>query len=292
MLHSTSSAAVAALDLAIDSSGTYLDITYWAAGRIGRAPNLVSGEPDGSLTWVLAGTQPLLDRNGHPGGSASLELTMIESGEPPEAGHDRMREGNRWYDIRWASRPMLADGMLVIRTDRFDLAPCAADVMTQSVFATNPSAYTWHSTTTYVDCVARNRQGATAYVSAFMHGRDVYVDVSVYGRRGMWELWLDGAGFRHGNTFSIALSAWPGSETPTTRGAINLRVDRSPHPVVVETERMRGYRFVMRTRSLEVIGTLRVGAMQFDLRSCDATMFRESIVATAPNGPKSMAATP
>ena len=128
-----------------DTFGSFTDLAVWSGGGSGD-PDLVVDASTITLTPTSgSGSATLVELDGDPGGTATLNATFAPSG-PAEPYEFTDRNGNQTFHVEGTYQPLSVTGTLTVepvrgRDSAFALGTCSAWSDIYTFTNTNPSTY-------------------------------------------------------------------------------------------------------------------------------------------------------
>lgn len=273
-----------------DQFGPDAFVDFWS----GAAP---SGPPDifrdfdqpVTVNWngsVLSGSIALINSSGDSAGSATFSATLIPSGDPFPFD-DRFREGNRWHQFTGVSQPMDPSGTLSVGASTFSLDACFGDETTVSVFETNPRSFVGNFSDRNVDCQLTNASGDTGFLFMSLAEGEVFVDAGAFPGGGTTGTGAVGTGILANGILDATLDTYDfqTGEPTGTGGSIRLEIVGTGEPFEFLLKYATG-KSLARGVTLDLEGTLTIGAITFDLGPCIGVDGRTKAIDTFPSGPK------
>ena len=273
-----------------DEFGPGAFVDFWSTSEPSGAPDLFSDfEQVPDVTWngsVLQGSIPLVDGNGDPAAPATFSATLVAAGDPFPF-EDDFRDGNRRVRVSGVTQPMDPSGTLSVGGSTFSLDGCFADETTVTVFETNPNAFVNHFSDRSVGCELSNTAGDTGNLFVSLNEDEIFIDAFATSADGLTEVAGFGTGALIGGVLDAPLEVFdPQTGEPIPSGG-------SIHLEIVGTGESFSWiakgstsRFVSRGVTLDIEGTLTLGAMTFDLGACIGVDARNKEIITNPRGPK------
>jgi hypothetical protein len=265
---------------------------FWADGTPDSPPDLSRdfGAPidaslvAGSLTVGI----PLIDQDGDPAGTLSLEADLLPAGDP-FVFDEAFRDGNRQFRVSGTEQPLAVEGTAATASLAFVLDPCFGFETTFQSFASQPNSYVATFSDRSVGCALENAAGDfgdlfidfglggdRAFVSAFMVSADGSTVLGAFGEIAL----AGGAG-------SGSLETYDPETGETLPGSATISLSLSGGDVFDFTIRTRNVRETIRGRTVDVEGTLSFpGGTTFDLGACIGQESTAKTIQTNPQGPK------
>lgn len=273
-----------------DEFGPGAFVDYWSTSEPSGPPDLfVDWEQPADVTWdgsVLAGSIPLVDSSGDPAASATFSATLTASGDPFPF-EDIFRDGNRQIRYSGVVQPMDPTGTLIVGGSTFSLNECFADETTVSVFETNPNSFVTHFSSRDVGCELSNADGDTGYMFTSLEEGEVFIDAGAFPADGSAGTGAVGTGTLTNGVLDTTLDTYDfATGEPVAGGAtIHLEIVGSGEPFDYMIKNST-FRLTARGVTLDLEGTLTIGAIAFDLGACVGVDGRTKLIDTFPRGPK------
>jgi hypothetical protein len=129
---------------------------------------------------TFSATIPLLDSNGDPAGTGTVQATLTPVGEPFPID-DNFRFGNVTERFTGLVQPLAAEGTAMIGGKTFDLGECFAEDTHVTTFRTNPNSFVERFATADTNCVVENADGTIAGLFIDASSPDeVFVDANLF----------------------------------------------------------------------------------------------------------------
>ena len=273
-----------------DRFGPDAFVDFWSTSDTSGQPDLFRDfDQPVVVTWdgsVLAGSIPLLNSAGDPSGSATFSATLVPSGDPFPFD-DRFRDGNHQVQFSGVSQPMDPSGTLTVGGSTFSLGACFGDETTVSLFETNPRSFVSHFTNRDVGCELSNSNGDSGFMFTSLNEGDVFVDASAFPADGSAGTGAFGAGTLVNGVLDTTLETFNVETGEPVAGGASIHLEivgtGDPFDFLIKSATSR---FAVRGVTLDLEGTLTIGAIAFDLGACIGVDSRAKAITTFPNGPK------
>ncbi len=274
-----------------DEFGPDAFIDYWADGTPDQFPDLSRDfDQPVSLTFAngaLTGSFALVDENGDPAGTATIDAELTPVGDPQPVD-DNFDFGNRKDRVTGVIQPYAITGTVAAGGVTFDLSKCVAEEATLTFFATNPNAVAARFADRSVGCDLTNDAGDTGFLFVDLNSELVFVDAFMVSDDG-----------------SVVMAAF--GELAQSNGSVDGTLDDVVDPatgqdvdggvaVDLSFSATEQFSFVLKDATfrrsvtgyvLDIEGSLTFpGGYTFDLGDCVGVDSMTKEVGTFPRGPK------
>lgn len=273
-----------------DAFGPDAFIDYWASGEPSGPPDLSRDfDQPVSLTYVdgaLTGSFAVVDENGDPAGTATIDATLAPAGDPVPID-DTFRFGNRQERFSGVSQPMTISGTLSVSGITFDLSQCFADETSLTYFSTNPTAFAGRFADRSVFCELSNTAGDTGFLFVDLNSDLVFADAGFESADGSVAYGATGELIQSGGSASGTLGLYDPETFEPVDGEAQLSISFTATEQFRYLEQNATFRRITSGDLLDIEGSLTFpGGYTFDLGGCIGQDVTVKSINTFPKGPK------
>jgi hypothetical protein len=261
-----------------DEFGSDVFADYWSSGEPSGPPDLrVDYDQPFSLVFAdgtLTGSFSLIDENGDPAGSGTIDAQLTPVGEPFEI-EDEFRFGNH------QERVADLDGVT------FDLSQCFADEANLAYFSTNPNAIAARFAERTVGCDLTNGAGDTGFLFVDLSNDLVFVDIGMTSANGSVSYGGFGELPQSEGAVEGSLELYDPSTGDPVAGTASVQLSFTATEQFTYVLKDATFRRTVSGDLLDIEGTLTFpGGYTFDLGDCVGVDGTVKEIGTFPRGPR------